>query len=347
MSYPEVQTTTFMRRELEEIPDAIRRLLARSQDAIRAAADDMQSRDLRFIVSVARGSSDHAVTYLKYAIELVAKIPVASIGPSISSIYGITLNLDSSACISISQSGKSPDITQLMRSAEAGGALTVAITNDAGSPLARASAHALGLMAGPERSVAATKSFVSSVVSGLLLLAYWKEDAALLDALFGLPTLAEGALKADWSSLGDSMRREESLFVLGRGPSLAIAHEVALKFKETCQIHAEAFSSAELLHGPVEIVRTNYPVLAMVSRDASEKSIVGVADKLAEAGADIFATSDTVTRCARLPFVASSHPLTDPLLLIVSFYSFVERLSRLRGMDPDVPRNLKKVTETV
>lgn len=347
MSDTASKAVTDMRTELEAIPDAVQRLLDISDAAASKAAAAMQSRDIRLIATIARGSSDHAATYLKYAIELTAKVPVASIGPSVSSIYGITLDLEDCASLSVSQSGGSPDIEQMTRSAKSGGALTIAITNIGDSPLAKASAHTIALQAGPERSVAATKTFVTSIVAGLLLLGFWQNDEKLLNALAQLPDLAAKATVLNWDALGTRMLQEDSLLVLGRGPSLAIASEVALKFKETCQIHAEAFSSAEVLHGPVAIVGSDYPILALAARDASEQSVVSVANRLAQEGADVFATSANADRCERLPVIASGHPLTDPLLLIISFYSFIEKFSRQRGLDPDVPRNLRKVTKTV
>jgi glucosamine--fructose-6-phosphate aminotransferase (isomerizing) len=336
-----------MRREIEEIPAALHRLLDSSQSVIEPAANELQKLKPRFITTIARGSSDHAASYLKYAIELEASIPVASIGPSIASIYGASLNLDQSASLTISQSGKSPDIVQMAKSTANGGALTVAITNDAASPLGKACAHTIDINAGAELSVAATKTFVTSIVSGLLLLAHWQNDDALLAALHKLPDQAARAIKCDWTPLRDRLVQEKSLFVLGRGPSMAIANEVALKFKETCQIHAEAYSSAEVLHGPVSIVGEGYPILALVARDASKNSITQTAEQLAKSGADVFSTSDSAKKTQSLEFVESKHPLTDPLLLIVAFYSFIEKLACLRGLNPDLPPNLKKVTETV
>jgi len=195
--------------------------------------------------------------------------------------------------------------------------------------------------------VAATKTFVTSVVAGLSLLAHWKQDKALIAAIDELPDHLENAVAHDWPALRVALKNRDSLFVLGRGPSYAMSNEAALKFKETCQIHAESYSSAEVLHGPVSIVEPGYPVLALASRDASESSIVSVADKLAQQGALAFATSDLVKHAEPLGFTKTSHPLTDPLTLIVSFYAFIEKLARERGINPDLPRNLKKVTETV
>ncbi|MCF6327491.1 MAG: SIS domain-containing protein [Devosiaceae bacterium] len=338
---------THMYREIREIPGVVTDLLSDGHATIKDVADNLRCKDIKFICTVARGSSDHAATYFKYAAELTLGLPVASIGPSIASIYKQKLQLANSVCISISQSGQSPDIVEMARSAAVQGALTIAITNEPDSALARVSNQTIAIHAGIEQSVAATKTFVTSAVAGLALLAHWKRDDALISAIERLPQHMESALSYDWPALRDTLKDRGSLFVLGRGPSYAMACEAALKFKETCGIHAEAYSSAELLHGPVSIIKTGYPVLALVTRDASEPSIISVADALAKQGASVFATTDSTQLANRLKFSTTSHPLTDPLALIVSFYAFIERLAVESGINPDMPPNLKKVTETV
>lgn len=339
--------STHMRREIEEIPAAVRRLLA--GEAARAAeiGAALGRKDPLVVVTIARGSSDHAAAYLAYAIELTLGLPVASIGPSIASVYRRRLELGRAAAVSISQSGKSPDIVAMASSARAGGALTLALTNNTASPLAAAADFAVDLSAGPERSVAATKSFVSSIVAGLMVLGHWSGEAGLLAALAGLPEALGNALRCDWSPLQAALEGRDSLYVLGRGPSAAIAAEAALKFKETCGIHAEGYSAAEVAHGPARIVEAGYPVLALAARDEAERSVVGMADRLGGQGAQAFVTTGLEGAAARLPFVATGHPLTDPLPLVVSFYAFVEQLSRHLGFDPDAPPHLNKVTETL
>ncbi len=340
-------TTSLMQREVREIPAAVARLLDRGGPAIRAAAAAARQRDPAFIATVARGSSDHACSYLKYAAELTLGLPVASIGPSVASIYGAKLKLGGALCLAVSQSGKSPDIVELTRAARAGGALAVAVTNDPGSPLALAAEAVLDIHAGPELSVAATKTFVTSATAGLALIAEWAGDAALLSAIAALPDRLEAATRADWSPLADVMCEVGSLYTIGRGPSFAISGEAALKFKETCRIHAESYSSAEVLHGPVSIVEDDFPVLAFAAADAAEAAVVEIAEAMAGKGARVFATSGLVRRATALPAVRTDHPLTDPLALIVSFYAMVEAVARARGIDPDRPRHLKKVTETL
>ena len=192
---------THMAREVAEIPEAAARFLTLSRDAVLDAADAVRRRDPDLVVTVARGSSDHAATYIKYAVELLAGIPVASVGPSIASIYHRPLRLGGTACLGISQSGRSPDGVEMMRSAAMSGALTVAVTNDPESPMARASVHCLPLQAGEEKSVAATKTFVCSVLAGLSLLAESREDNALRDAIAALPEALARAVALDWSPM--------------------------------------------------------------------------------------------------------------------------------------------------
>lgn len=342
-----MSSTTHMRREILEIPAIIDAMLSDGQASMTAAARALADRDPAFIISVARGSSDHAATYFKYASELMAGIPVASVGPSVASIYHRRLKLAGSACIGISQSGKSPDIVRMAEMAGQEGALTFAVTNHTDSDLARVSQHTLNLHAGPETSVAATKTFVTSLVSVLWLLAEWQKDAAVLSAIRQLPDALDKAAHADWDALGAQMTTAQSIYCLGRGPAFAISNEAALKFKETCQLHAESYSSAEVLHGPVSIVQTGFPVLALTAADAAEASLLGVAETMAGKGAHVFVTSDKVKGATCLPTARTAHPLTDPIALIVSFYAMVEQVARARGINPDEPRHLKKVTETV
>lgn len=247
--------------------------------------------DPAFAITVARGSSDHVCTYLKYVSELLLGILFASVGPSVASLYQAPLRLEKSLCLSVSQSGKSPDIVDMARAARRDGALTVAITNDPTAPLAKASAHMLDLHAGAERSVAATKTFLTSAVAGLLLLAEWRVDQDLIDAIHDLPATLDKATGIDWPLMQEAIGAETSLFTLGRGPAWAMANEAALKFKETCQIHAESYSSAEVLHGPVSIVDRGFPVLVFAAADAAEDAVIDVADGLAGKGARVFVTS--------------------------------------------------------
>lgn len=338
---------TNMRREIDEIPDATARLLDRSANALAAAGAALRAKDPAFLVTIARGSSDHAALFLKYAIELTTGIPVASLGPSLASIYGAKLKLGGGAGLAISQSGKSPDIVEMARAATRAGATTIALTNTMPSPIAEACSHPLDILAGPENAVAATKSFVNSIVAGLAVLGEWTGDRALQHAVADLPKHFAQAARLEWLDLTACVDEADSLYVLGRGPVLAIANEAALKFKETTGIHAEAFSAAEVLHGPVAIVGPRFPVLALAARDAAEDSVVKAAESLSTKGAVVRVTSGKTAKARRLPFVETGHPLTDALTLVLPFYGLVEALSRSRGLNPDAPAHLRKVTETI
>lgn len=337
---------SFMQREIEETPAAVERLLSRSGHAMEEAGALLRQIDPKVVVTVARGSSDHAATFFKYAAEIVTGIPVASLGPSLASVYGARLRLSGAAGLAISQSGRSPDIVALLRAVREAGAQTIAIVNAEGSPLAEAAERAIALQAGPERSVAATKSFVSSAAAALGILAHWAGDEALLDALAALPAHLEDALRTDWSAALAPCIDATSLYTVGRGPGFAIAGEAALKFKETSILHAECFSGAELIHGPVSLVEAGFPAFVFAPDDAARPGMRDLGNRLAGAGAALFTIGDGPDG-TRLAHAATGHALTEPLSMILSFYRFAEALSRARGHDPDNPRGLKKVTETV
>lgn len=338
---------THMWREIREIPGAAAHLLRDGEKTLAAAGTALAAHDPCLLATVARGSSDHAASFLKYATELTAGVPVASLGPSIASIYGARLRLAGAAAIAISQSGKSPDIVAMAEMARAAGALTIAVTNTAGAPIGSHCDHTVDILAGEERSVAATKTFVNSALAGLSILAHWTGSDELSAALRSLPSHLEKAVGCDWTPLAVALLRNESLYILGRGPGMAIAQEAALKFKETSGVHAEAYSAAEVMHGPMALVKPGFPVLALVVRDKSEPSMLQAIESLAARGATVFATSEKAGREAALPTAPTGHPLTDPLALIASFYGFIEAFARARGLDPDQPPNLRKVTETL
>jgi glutamine---fructose-6-phosphate transaminase (isomerizing) len=338
---------THMRREIDEISSAIARLLSAGRADLRRAAAALRQANPQFLVTIARGSSDHAATYLKYATELLIGIPVASVGPSVASVYAAHLAAQGGASITISQSGKSPDILALMQVIGRTAAPNIALCNDATAPLMELVDHPVDILAGPERSVAATKSFVSSITAGLIILAEWKQDAALIAALESLPQQFATAAALDWQNLRVALSAQGPALILGRGPCFALACEAALKLKETCATHAEAYSSAEVLHGPVEMVSPRFTTLCLTATDAAEQGVVGAADHLARMGATSFVTSPLASFAAPLSRGSNCHPLTDPLPLIVTFYATIERLSRDLGRNPDNPRALTKITETV
>lgn len=337
--------TTLMHQEAAEAGAAVARQFAANASTIAALADALRSQPPAFIATSARGSSDHAATYGKHLFETLLGLATASVPPSVSSLYGARLRLDGALHLAISQSGRSPDLLRQAEAARAGGARVVALVNDADSPLAALADTVLPLHAGPERSVAATKSYLCSLAALLQLAAHWSQDARLLAALDHLPGLLDEAFAQDWSSLAEGLADGRNLFVLGRGPGLGAAQEIALKLKETCGIHAEAFSSAEVRHGPMTLVGPGFPLLVLTQDDASHPGNVDAAREFAARGARVW-TAGAEAGTA-LPGRRDVHPLLAPLLAVSSFYRAVNALALARGRDPDQPPHLNKVTETV
>ncbi len=241
---------TFMAAEIAAAGEAVARQLAANAERSAEVAAALRARDPDVVVTIARGSSDHAALYVKHLVELRLGRVCASLGPSVASLYHAPLRLEGALAVTISQSGRSPDIVAMQRAAREAGAFTVALVNDATSPVALDAAALLPLRAGEERSVAATKTMIASLVAGASLIAHWSEDADLRAALGDLPERLERDAAPPPEALVRALATARSLFVIGRGATLAIAAEAALKLKETSAIHAEAFSSAEVLHGP-------------------------------------------------------------------------------------------------
>jgi len=300
----------------------------------------------RAVVTCARGSSDHAATYAKYLIESHTHVLTSSAAPSVSSVYDSQSDLDGVLFIAISQSGKSPDLLSATRNAREGGALTVALCNSPDSPLMKLVDVAVPLHAGPETSVAATKSYIASLSCIAQLLANWTGDRKLLAALPQLPELLARAWKCDWHPAVETLRDAVNLFVVARGYGLGVAQEAALKLKETCGLHAEAFSSAEVKHGPMALVRTGFPVLMFTQRDDTRAGITELAAEFASRGARVLLAGAEAAGAVSLPAV-SANPVIEPLLAIQSFYAMANALALARGLDPDRPPHLHKVTETV
>jgi glucosamine--fructose-6-phosphate aminotransferase (isomerizing) len=298
-------------------------------------------------VTCARGSSDHAATYARYLIEAHTHVLTSSAAPSVSSVYEAQSDLEGTLFIAISQSGKSPDLLRNAEIAKAAGATVVALVNVADSPLAQLADTVIPLYAGPERSVAATKSYLCSLAALLQLAARWSGDRALLAAKDALPDALRAAWQQDWSPLVSGLRLADNLFVLGRGLGLAAAQEAALKFKETCGLHAEAFSSAEVKHGPMAIVGPGFPVLAFAQDDDTGASTAAVAEEFRARGAPVWLARPGARGDAVLPLPPSLHPACTPLLTVQAFYGAVNALAVARGHNPDVPPHLNKVTETV
>jgi glutamine---fructose-6-phosphate transaminase (isomerizing) len=338
-----------MAEELREAPDAVRR----QQHALTAPLHELVRRlkasPPQLVVTCARGSSAHAATFAKHLIELHLGIPVAALAPSIATVYRRPLRLEGQLFLAISQSGRSDDLVEAAAMARHAGALTAAVVNAADSPLAAACEFVLPIGAGPELSVAATKSFVATLAALLRLVASWADDERLPEAIDRLPDRLAMATELDWDAALGGLAEADSLIAIGRGPTLAIAREAALKLKEIANRHAEAFSGAEFLHGPVALVEPRYPILMFVPGDAAAQGLCRLAADLAGKGAALFIAgprSDKTTGPRWLPTLAPDHPETDVVCLIQSFYAMMVRLAERLGIDADRPRHLQKITRT-
>jgi len=337
---------TLMFGEARESADAVARQLERNDATIRSLAGALRRRPPRFIVTCARGSSDHAATFAKYVFETQVGLFTASASPSISSVYAARQDLAGTLYLAISQSGKSPDLVAHASAAKSAGAHVLALVNVADSPLAALADGVIPLQAGPERSVAATKSYICALSATLHLAARWSGDDELLEAVFALPEALRKGWHCDWSALGNGLVGARNLYVIGRGFGFGIALEAALKFKETCSLHAEAFSAAEVRHGPMAIVGEDFPVLFFAQRDDTWNGTLELADEFRNRGARVWvAAPDSVAH--GLPVVPCAHPACTPLVEIQSFYRAANALALARGYNPDEPPHLRKVTETV
>lgn len=337
---------TLMFAEAAESAAVVERQLAANAGLMRSLAERFRSEPPRGVVTYARGSSDSAATFAKYVIETRAGVLTTSAAPSIASLYGSALDAHGLVAIAISQSGRSPDILAAIAAAKEAGALTLALVNAQGSPLEKLSDVVVPLHAGNERSVAATKSYIASLAAVLHLAAEWSEDPDLSDALQGAPMLLREAWSSSWSPLVRSLKDARGLYVIGRGPGLAIAQEGALKLKETCRLHAEAFSAAEVRHGPMALVGPDFPLLVFRQSDESAEGVEELVRDVVDHGAPVFIVGGAVAGATALP-IPTAHELIEPMLQIEALYRAACELAILRGLDPDRPPHLKKVTETI
>ncbi len=330
--------TTIMEREAREAPERIKEQLADNQDIIRKIGGRIRSYRPEYVVTVGRGTSDHAGVFAKYLIEVELGLPVSSAAPSVASIYGRQMKLDKALVLFISQSGRSPDILAQAEMAKKAGAFCVALVNDETAPVGDIADAVIPLKAGQEKAVAATKSYLATLSALLQLVACWSENEGMLSDLNKLPGLLAQIIDGPAQLLPADFQDMANCVVLGRGFGFAISLEIALKLKEVCAIHAEAFSSAEFFHGPVTLVEKNFTIVDMQVEDESAPFHRESMKEIKHRGACI------------LPMRLNGidiHPRMAPLLLLQRFYLDVEKIAVALGGNPDSPPGLCKVTRTV
>lgn len=342
MSSRQTQTAA----EINEIPAAIRHQMEIGIETYWTVGNKLRDTDIQGFITCARGSSDHAATFFKYLIEAHTGLPVASIGPSVATLYKANLKLDGFAAIAFSQSGSSPDILALLDAASRGGARTFSVLNVTDSPLGNNAETILPIHVGPEMAVAATKSFVGMLIVSLGILAGYLKDRSIISTLQHLPDLAQQVLNSDKVSTIDKISKASSLYCIGRGLGYAMACEIALKFKELCHLHAEAYSAAEVLHGPATIAHEKFVTLFVESSGIESASMEVARQNMKSRGAKVMTLAST----PKLTNPSSSHcriELISPIIQIISFYVIVEKLARAFGFNPDLPAGLQKVTKTI
>ena len=337
---------TRMFQEAREACERVQTQIDRDTQHVARIAAALRAFKPRMVLTSARGSSDHAATYARYLIETSLGLVTSSASPSVSSVYGARQDLSQCLFLVISQSGRSPDLLTAAAAAKASGALVLALVNAEDSPLAAAADHVIPLRAGPELSVAATKSYICALAAIVHLVAHWSANPSLLSAVTSLPAGLDASWQLDWQAMVETLQPAQNMFVLGRGLGLGVAQEAALKFKETCGLHAEAFSSAEVRHGPMALLEKKLPVLMFAQNDETRPGLEDLARDWSARGAAVLMAGQGVPGVETLPLIAAEAAIA-PLLLAQTFYRWAAPLSVARGYDPDHPPHLKKVTETI
>lgn len=299
------------------------------------------------VITIARGSSDHAAAFLSHLISTRLGLVCASLPLSVLTLYRAKLQVRGWLVIVISQSGRSPDTLLATKMLRDCGALTVAIVNDPESPLAEVAERTIWLDAGVETSVAATKTYLTSLFVGAQWVAHWTRNTTLNAALHELPERMLQASAVDWMATAKVLAEHDRLMVIGRGAAHTAAMEIALKLKETCGIQAEALSAAEVLHGPMALVEPGYAVVLVVDRSEGVDAVLLLAHRLAALGAVVTLIAPHGTPGAQCTYPPAGDPVLDILCAVQAFYGMCAQVARLRGRDPDHPVHLSKVTHTV
>jgi len=345
---------SLMLDEIYEQPQAVARAVEREQMNIAALVNELRDREIRHVVIAARGTSDHAAIYAQYVFGVRHRMPVGLATPSVVSLYDVTPDVRDALVIGISQSGESPDIAAVVTAARSQGAPTIAITNEPGSPLAVAAGRTIALGAGPERAIAATKTYTTELLAvALLSTALGSDSGADRAALTALPQALAAALGTE-----DEIRRiaaEQAAgtraVVVARGFEYATAREWALKLKELSHVFADPYSSADFLHGPLALIEPGVPVLAVARSGVTSTDILALLERLRDdlqarsmVVSDDPAALDLATWPVHLP--AGTPEWLGPIISIVPGQLHAMHLTLARGLDPEQPRNLSKVTRT-
>lgn len=343
---------TRMWSEILEQPLALRRCGEKNQKVLKEVVDEVKKRRIEQVVIVARGTSDHAAVYGKYALEMLTGIPVSLAASSVFTVYKRSLNLQNALVIGISQSGKAADALEVLKSANACGAMTVGITNYADSPIAAESAFHLNCEAGVELSVAATKTFMTQLFLLAGLAALWSGDESLGKELETVPAGVAKTLEIA-QDIEDKIARYlfiHECFVLARGVNYAVALESALKIQETTYVRAKAFATSDFQHGPIAMLERDIPVIVYAPDGPSFEEMDAMIGRLRGAAIETVVVSNNKSALGMgtcgFPIPQTDNDLISPFYNVAVAQMFACKLALAKGMNPDSPRGLNKVTIT-
>jgi glutamine---fructose-6-phosphate transaminase (isomerizing) len=332
-----------MARETAEIPAAANRLLFKADELFAPIADRIHRAKPRVVVFCGRGSSGHVGVYLRYLFEAKLGLLASAAAPSVVTAYQRPPDMRDALFVVVSQSGKSPDIVMATKAARKYGGLTLAIVNAKDSPAAISSELVLPIEAGPELSIAATKSVVLSMLAGVQLVGMLGGDKELIRDVRRLPDRFASALACDWTAWATSAANSAAAFVVGRGYGLGCVREIALKVAEVLRVPALGYSAAELLHGPRASISATTPVLVLRQNDEAAAAVDDFIREMNASRQTIFSVGGAG---GTLPWIGDSNPVCDPILMLIPAYLAIERAARRKGLDPDSPPHLSKVTRT-
>ena len=336
-----------MKTEALESPEVVQNQLDSNLEMIEEIAQVLNQKNPYSLVSIARGSSDHAAQYMNFLATIKLGKLTTSLSMSALTLYQADLDVSNSVGVAISQSGQSPDVifpTHYMRERKAP---TIALVNDTNSPLSKAAEYVLPLLAGQEVAIAATKSFIASLSAGASLIGHWKNDEALTRSLHHLPDDLKKAQNLNWTKAIPTLEKAKRIMVVGRGTGLSLALEASLKFKETCGIQAEAFSAAEIKHGPQALIEEGYPIFIFATRGPALVSLLDLAADMKARGANVILAAPSFVKERDLEIQSAHAEELDVITAIQSFYLMIEELSRTRGLNPDSHKHLSKVTRSI
>ena len=336
------QSSTLMAADIREIPICAQRLL-HNEAQITAVARALAQHNFTYAIICGRGSSGHAGVHLRYLIETQLSLGVSNSAPSVITGYHGAPRMAGALFIVISQSGRSPDLVAATKAARDGGAVTVAIVNDAHSPAAQIAEYVIDICAGQEIAVAATKTVVNSMLAGAILIAEVAGQQDLLDALQKTPQRFKQALSLDWQQWAATLKNASAAYVTGRGYGYGPVREIALKMSETLNLPALAYSAAELLHGPRGALSATTPVLALRQNDPMAQSVDALVRTLEQDGLPVAMCGGS----GKLSWIGDENAVLDPVVMLLPAYLAIEQEARRRGRNPDQPAGLQKVTETL